>query len=144
MTKAKDAERVEDQTPTPGDTPRVEQAPEAAPTEQNTTEAPAEPEWSYSEPPVMLRTRLQRGLGRKRYYSGPANGVWDEATRKGVQGATTSKGGYSGSDDGDLNNQRNVHAILVFANREGNYAGALDDKLDAAAWAAFAVGLEKE
>jgi hypothetical protein len=112
------------------------------------TDAPeeptVEPDWSYSDPPAILRTRLQRGLGRKKYYRGPANGVWDEPTRKAVQGATTAKGGYSGSDDGDLDNKRNAHAILVFAQREGNYAGALDDKVDAAAWAAFAVGLEKE
>jgi hypothetical protein len=149
MTKAaaKTAAPVEDQTPTTGDEPRVEQAPAEPPTDSTKVDptVPSDaPEWSYVEPPSTLITRIQRGLGRNRYYSGPANGVWDERTRKAVQEATSARGGYSGSDDGVLDNQRNVHAVLAFARNEGGYAGALDDKLDAAAWSAFVVGLEKE
>lgn len=144
MTKPKAAEPVEDQTPTAGDEPRVEQASAKAPSSSTEKSESAEEEWSYSDPPAILRTRIQRGLGRAKYYRGPANGIWDEPTRKSVQAATESKGGYSGSDDGDLNNQRNVHAILVYAKNQGGYAGAIDDRLDSAAWASFAVGLEKE
>lgn len=125
---------------------RVVQAPAegtaATPNDAPTAPVVAEGHWSYSEPSQALRVRIQRALGRNKFYRGPANGTFDEKTRKAIQ-VSVEETGYSGSDDGDIIREPVIKAIELFAHRFGDYAGTLNQQIDEAVWAAYAVGLEK-
>lgn len=97
-------------------------------------------DFTFVPPAAGQVSRIQRALGRLSLYSGPSNGKLDRATAKGIQYALAD---HDVQADGKLDTQRSVHAVQEFAKAKGSYVGPVDDRLTAAAWAGFVVGLER-
>jgi GH25 family lysozyme M1 (1,4-beta-N-acetylmuramidase) len=97
--------------------------------------------WRFDLPSMAMTSRIQRALGARRRYSGPANGVFNLATAKGVQ-TTTQNVGYQGPVDGKIG-EAGCEFIQRYAQAYGGYAGPIDKDLGQYTWAGFAVGLER-
>jgi GH25 family lysozyme M1 (1,4-beta-N-acetylmuramidase) len=97
--------------------------------------------WEFNVPSTTLTVRLQRALGRRGRYHGPANGKFTVDVAKGVQ-LTIEKVGYSGAVDGDIE-KNGCHYIQVYAQKFGSYIGPIDNKLGTFSWTGFCLGLER-
>lgn len=97
--------------------------------------------WKFIVPSPAVTVRIQRALGRRGRYKGPANGKFTVDTAKGVQ-LTIENVGYSGAVDGDIR-QQGCHYIQVYAQKYGSYAGPVDEELGQYSWLGFALGLER-
>ena len=97
--------------------------------------------WAFNKPAPALTARIQRALGRRNRYSGPANGVFNKDTAIGVQ-KTIQNVGYTGPLDGDIG-KIGSGLIQDYAAANGGYAGPKDNALGTYSWTGFALGLER-
>lgn len=97
--------------------------------------------WRFDLPPAAVIGRLQRALGARKRYSGPANGIFNLATAKGIQ-ETIQNVGYSGPIDGKIE-ETGCELIQTYAKKYGDYAGPLDKDLGLYTWTGVALGLER-
>lgn len=97
--------------------------------------------WEFQKPGAALTGRIQRALGARGRYTGPANGVFNKDTAIGVQ-RTVQNVGYSGPLDGDIR-ETGCGFVQQYAKQYGGYAGPLDDELGLYTWTGFALGLER-
>lgn len=97
----------------------------------------------YVEPSAATRTRIQRALGKRKRYSGPANGKWNDDTRKGIQQTLKVGTSFSGKIDGNLDTALICQRIQEYAKQYGSYIGPVDKKLGENSWIGFAIGLER-
>jgi outer membrane biosynthesis protein TonB len=127
---------VEAETP-----PEKEDEPEVKP--EPSKSKPRAKDWEFQAPAPALVTRLQRALGRRGRYSGPANGKFDEKTATGVQ-KTLATEGFKGKQDGDLETRNQVQRIQEYAKQYGSFAGEIDRKLTDSVWSSFALAVERK
>jgi len=105
-------------------------------------------EWSYWEPTGSLAARVQRalsGMGRYNFPDGsprPADGVFGENTRKGVQTTLNVSGMFVGRVDGIIEGGGSL-GIQKYAKAYGDYKGDLDGAPREMSWAGLALGLER-
>lgn len=97
--------------------------------------------WQFVVPSPALTVRIQRALGKRGRYHGPANGKFNADTAKGVQ-LTIESVGYSGAVDGDIQAE-GCKYIQVYAQKYGSYHGPQDHKLGTYSWTGLALGLER-
>jgi outer membrane biosynthesis protein TonB len=124
-------------------TPEVTPDPEPEVKPEPTKPKARAKDWEFQAPPAALVTRIQRALGRRGRYSGPANGKFDERTAAGVQ-KTLATEGFKGKQDGDLETRNQVQRIQEYAKQYGGFAGDVDRKLTDQVWAAFALAVERK
>jgi hypothetical protein len=97
----------------------------------------------YVEPSAATRSRIQRALGKRKRYNGPADGKWGDATRKGIQLTLKAGTSYSGKIDGNLDTALICQKVQEYAKEFGSYVGPVDKKLGENSWIGFAIGLER-
>lgn len=106
------------------------------------TRSTKQKDWELTLPSRALQARIQRALGRRHRYSGPANGVFNEKTLIAIQ-ETLSSGGFRVKKDGNLETRAQCLHIQEYARDHGDFAGPMDRKLTEEAWAAFALAVER-
>lgn len=126
-------------TPT-STTPKPSPTPAAKPGEKVVSAASGNG-WAFNLPDTALTVRIQRALGRRNRYHGPANGRFTIDTAKAVQ-LTIENVGYTGAIDGKIQGN-GCHYIQLYAQKFGSYKGAVDNKLATYSWTGFALGLER-
>lgn len=127
--------------PTPAKAPSPTPAPKPATSGSTVVKSAHGSGWEFNLPSAALTIRLQRALGRRGRYHGPANGKFTVDTAKAVQ-LTIEKVGYSGAIDGDIE-KNGCHLIQVYAQKFGSYIGPIDNKLGTFSWTGFCLGLER-
>jgi hypothetical protein len=134
------AEAPEPTEPDTDETPEEEPEPEV---KSEPAKKPRAKDWEFQAPPAALVTRIQRALGRRGRYSGPANGQFNEKTRVGIQ-KTLATEGFKGKQDGDLETRNQVQRIQEYAQAHGSFAGEIDRKLTELTWTSFALAVERK
>lgn len=97
--------------------------------------------WAFNTPSSSMQERIQKALTARGRYSGPVDGKWGPATKKGIQ-TTCANVGYDGPVDG-VPGERTCHYVQVYAKKFGDYSGPVDSRLGPNSWAGFALGLER-
>lgn len=97
--------------------------------------------WHWELPSKAVQQAIQWELHKRGRYNGLIDGDWGRLSIAAIQ-LTCTNVGYDGLRDG-IPGKLTCHFVQVYAQRFGDYAGGVDDKLGPNSWAGFLLGLQR-